>query len=72
MRADVMERDGDLAVVLLAEGPAILPLDPDGMLAILGERGVIHDEDGMRSRERFCHDSIDNVSRLSPHPKGSD
>jgi hypothetical protein len=52
-----MERDGDLAVVLLAEGPAILPLDPDGVLAILGEGGVVHDEDSMRSRERFRHNS---------------
>jgi hypothetical protein len=52
-----MERDGDPAVVRRAEGPAILPLDPDGVLAILREGGVVVDDDGMRGRKHLCYDS---------------
>ena len=43
--ADVVDRGGDLAIGLLAQGAAILPLDADGMLALLGEAGVVEDED---------------------------
>ena len=40
-----MHRGGDLAIGLLAQGPAVLPLDADGVLALLGEAGVVDDED---------------------------
>src|SRR4051812_21081661 len=43
--ADVVHRRGDLAVGLLPQGAAILPLDADGMLALLGKAGVVEDED---------------------------
>jgi hypothetical protein len=43
--ADVVDRRGDLAIGLLPQGAAILPLDADGMLPLLGEAGVVEDED---------------------------
>ena len=41
----IVDADGALAVGLLAQGPAVLALDADGVLALLGEGGVINDED---------------------------
>src|SRR3954452_5739008 len=49
--ADVVDADGDLTVGLLAQGAAILPLDADGMLALLGEAGVVEDEDPLGAGE---------------------
>jgi len=37
------EADGDLAVLLLAELPAVLPPDADRVHALLGEAGVADD-----------------------------
>src|SRR3954447_21403271 len=51
-----MDRGGDLAVGLLALGPAVLPLDPDGVLALLGEAGVVDDEDALGRGEGRGHD----------------
>ncbi len=42
---DVMDGNGDLTVGLLARRPAILPLHPDGAVALLGERHVVEQED---------------------------
>ena len=42
-----MAVDADLAVAALAEGAGVLPLDADGALALLGEAGVIEDQDGI-------------------------
>jgi hypothetical protein len=42
--ADVMDADGALAIGLLALGAAVLALDADGMLALLGEGAVVDDE----------------------------
>src|SRR3954454_19256991 len=49
--ADVVDRGGDLAIGLLTQGTAILPLDADGMLALLGEAGVVEDEDPLGAGE---------------------
>ena len=46
-RADVMDRDGHLAVGLLAQGAAVLPLDADGVLALLGEGDIVEEEDAV-------------------------
>lgn len=35
------------AVLLLAAGPAVLPLDPRGLLALLGIAGLVEDADGV-------------------------
>ena len=43
--ADVVDRDGDLAVGLLAQLAAVLMLHADGVLALLGEAGIVDDED---------------------------
>jgi hypothetical protein len=59
-----MERKGTLAVILLAQGPAILPLDAHRMRAILGEGGIVHDEDGMRSRKDLSHVSAITLPHL--------
>ena len=48
LRRDVVDRGCDLAVGLLARGPAVLPLHPDGVRALLGEAGVVDDEDARR------------------------
>ena len=50
--ADVVHRGGDLAIGLLAQGPAILPPDADGVRALFGERHVVEDEDAARVGER--------------------
>jgi hypothetical protein len=39
--------DADLTVATLAEGAGVLALDPDGALALLGEAGVVEDQDGV-------------------------
>src|SRR5206468_2227368 len=54
-RADVVDRGGDLAVGRLARGPAVLPLDADGELALLGEAGVVDDEDALGRGEGRGH-----------------
>src|SRR5262249_2274816 len=54
--ADIVERDGDLAVGLLAQLAAVLMLDADGVLALLGEAGVVDDEDPLRAGERPAQD----------------
>ena len=43
--ADVVDRDGHLAVGLLAQLAAVLVLHTDGVLALLGEAGIVEDED---------------------------
>lgn len=47
--ADVMDRDGDLAVGSLARRASVLPLEADGVLALLGEAGVVDDEGAPRT-----------------------
>src|SRR4051812_10035521 len=49
--ADVVDTDGDLAVGLLAQRPAVLPLDADGELPLLGEAGIVDDEDALGTGE---------------------
>jgi hypothetical protein len=55
LRGDVADRDGALAVGLLPEGAAILPLDADGVLALLREGGVVDHEDPRRVGELRRH-----------------
>ena len=43
--ADVVDGNGDLAVGLLAQLPAVLMFHADGVLALLGKAGVVEDED---------------------------
>ena len=43
--ADGVHRGGHRAIGLLAQGPAILPLDADGVPPLLGEAGVVEDKD---------------------------
>jgi len=43
--ADIVERDGDLAVGRLAQLAAVLVLDADGVLPLLGEAGIVDDEE---------------------------
>ena len=43
----VVTVDGNLAVAGLAQGARVLPLHADGALALLGEAGVVEDEDGV-------------------------
>ena len=50
-----MDRDGDLAVGLLAQLAAVLVLHAHGMPALLGEAGVIDDEDPPRAGEGLGH-----------------
>jgi hypothetical protein len=47
-----VDRDGHLAVGLLAERPAILPLDPDRVLPLLGEGHVVDQEHALGAGER--------------------
>ena len=53
--ADVVDRDGDLAVGLLAQLAAVLMLDADGVLALLGEAGIVDDEDPLGTGEGLSH-----------------
>ena len=53
--ADVVERDGDLAVGLLAQLAAVLMLDADGVLPLLGEAGIVDDEDPLGAGEGPGH-----------------
>jgi hypothetical protein len=50
---DVVDGHGDLAVGLLAQGAAVLPLHADGVLALLGERDVVDEEDAVGGGERL-------------------
>ena len=43
----VVAVDGDLAVAGLAQGAGVLPGDADGALALLGEAGVVEDQDAV-------------------------
>ena len=43
--SDVVDRDGHLTVGLLAQLAAVLTLHTDGVLALLGEAGIVDDED---------------------------
>src|SRR5262249_41224274 len=52
---DIVERDGDLAVGLLAQLAAVLMLDADGMLALLGEAGIVDDEAARGASEGLGH-----------------
>src|SRR4029077_1884713 len=54
--ADVVDRDGDLAVGLLAELAAVLMLDADGVLALLGEAGIVDDVDAPGAGQGSGHD----------------
>src|SRR5581483_4812650 len=49
--ADVMHRDGDLAVGLLAQGTTVLALDADGVLTLFGERDIVKEEDALGTGE---------------------
>ena len=51
----MVDADGGLAVGLLAQRPAVLALDPDGMPPLLGEGGVVDDEDGLGVGEALGH-----------------
>src|SRR3954467_8820223 len=51
----VVDADGALAVGLLAQRPAVLTLDADGVLALLGEGGVVDDEGGLGVGEGRGH-----------------
>jgi hypothetical protein len=42
---DIVDRDGALAVGLLAQRAAVLPLDADGVPALLREGRVVDDEE---------------------------
>ena len=55
MGADVVDGDGHLAVGLLAQGATVLALHADGMLALLGETGVVDDENALRALEGLGH-----------------
>ena len=50
-----MDRDGDLAVGLLAQLAAVLTLHADGVLALLGEAGIVDDEDPPGAGEGLGH-----------------
>ena len=52
---DVVDRDGDLAVGLLAQLAAVLMLHADGVLALLGEAGIVDDEDPLGAGEGLGH-----------------
>src|SRR6516164_286378 len=53
--ADVVDGDGDLAVGLLPQGATVLALHAHGVLALLGEAGVVDDEDALGAGERLGH-----------------
>src|SRR4051794_35379772 len=50
-------RDGDLAVGFLAQLAAVLTLDTDGVLALLGEAGIVDDEDPRGAGQGYGHDT---------------
>ena len=52
---DGVDRDGDLAVGLLAQLAAILMLHAHGVLALLGEAGIVDDKDPSRAGQGFGH-----------------
>ena len=52
---DGVDRDGDLAVGLLAQLAAILMLHAHGVLALLGEAGIVDDEDPLGAGQRSGH-----------------
>ena len=52
---DVVDRDGDLAVGLLAQLATVLVLDADGVLALLGEPGIVDDKDALGIGEVLSH-----------------
>ena len=52
---DVVDRDGHLAVGLLAQLAAVLMLDADGVLALLGEAGIVDDEDPLGTGQGLSH-----------------
>jgi hypothetical protein len=54
--AALVDRHGALAVVLLAQRAAVLPLYPDGVLALLGESRVVDHEDAGGIGELLGHD----------------
>src|SRR5207248_11628382 len=56
----VVAVDGDLAVAGLAQSAGVLPLDADGALALLGEAGVVEDEDGVALRGQ-AHQGADTL-----------
>jgi hypothetical protein len=45
--ADVVDRDRDLAVGLLAQGPPVLPLHAHGVLPLFGEGDIVKEQDGL-------------------------
>src|SRR5262249_13241823 len=53
--ADIMDRDGDLAVGLLAQLAAILVLDADGVLPLLRAAGIVDEEDPSGTGESLSH-----------------
>ena len=62
--AFICERDADghLAVVLLAQLAAVLPGDPDRVLALLRKAGIVNDQ-----RLRWCRTTLDPLKRVTAH-----
>jgi hypothetical protein len=55
VETDIVERDSDLAVGLLAQLAAVWVLDVDGVLALLGEAGIVDDGDPLGTGESPGH-----------------
>ena len=53
--ADRVDCNGHLAVGLLAQLAAVLVLDPHGVLALLGEAGIVDDKDSLGTGEGLSH-----------------
>ena len=59
-----MDRDGHLAVGLLAQLAAVLTLHTDGVLALLGETGIVDDKDPPGAGEGLSHHTTVAVEDL--------
>ena len=55
MGTDIVDRDGDLAVGLLAQLAAVLAVHADGVLALLGGAGIVDDKDPLGAGEGLSH-----------------
>ena len=67
-----MDRGGHLAVGLLARGPAILPLDADGVPPRLGEAGVVDAGDPLGIGDRSRQDVAVKVDGLLDGDESAD
>src|SRR5271165_3873165 len=59
-----MNRDGHLAVGLFAQLAAVLVLHADGVLALLGEAGIVEDKDSLGTGEGSSHHGAVAVENL--------